>query len=424
MDKRRKLLAFAYKCLIVASLAALFAITGNSLGQTDPGNSHYADFLGYYRSAKIVLSEDRSRIYDRELQLKYFNSLGAAQQSTEFIYSQNPPFFFLLLAPFALLPLNLSFKLWIALSVLSTLAAVYLLLKVLHETKTSTAIFYTSAALLSAPGWICIAVGQMSWFMTALFALFFWAIRARKDLFCGIVLALSTSKFQYVFIMATALLGRRQWKALAYALLSELILLGGSAAVIGLNNVINYPLLLMNAETTRDYAGVFPEYMISLRGVFSLFFDRHAALLSSSILMFAGLLPLTMLWWQEKRLESRQSFAWASAITICAALLLSAHTHIYDDLLLLIAAAATLPMIHHLNSIDGDLSSGTTHGVAAKLWSAALLSFPFLSWMLLVTCNNVDALRRTPFAFLNLMLLMCALHMFFQKNLNKQKGDA
>jgi hypothetical protein len=214
-----------------------------------------------------------------------------------------------------------------------------------------------------------------------------------------------------------------RWKAIAWAIASELVLLGISAFVIGVGNVINYPSLLFNAETTKDYSGVFPEYMISMRGVLSLFLDRHAALLASSILMFASLFPLVLLWFHSKTDSTKSSFVWASSITVCTALLVSAHTHIYDDLLLLVPAALSLPLLF-VNRTTELTETKKTSAALEKLWSLLILSFPYLSWMLLIICNSFDAVRRTPFAFLNLVLLLCAVYFFFQGKQSKQKGDA
>jgi hypothetical protein len=406
MEKRQKLLAFAYSTFIVFSLLALFAITGKGLGEADPNSAMYADFVGYYRSAKMVLSPDRHKIYDRELQLKYFNALGAAQESTQFIYSQNPPFFLVLLAPFALLPLNLSFKLWIALSIISSAGTLYLLMKNRHGSKLPTALIFTAAALVSASGWICILVGQMSWFMACLVALFFYALLSRKDALCGLALALSTGKFQYLIPLAVPLIAQKRWRAIAYASLFELSLLLLAGLVIGAENVINYPSLLAKAETTRDYIGVFPEYMISLRGVFSLFLDRHQALLASSASMLLAAIPLSILWWDQNRTKNEVLASWAVAITVCSALLFSAHTHIYDDVLLLVAAACTVPRLW--SAAENEAVSNQVIRLPAILWQTILISFPISSWIVYVACSNFHQILRTPFAAINMLLLLCS----------------
>lgn len=414
MNKRRNLLSFAYITLILLSLIALYWTTGKDLGETNASKMYYADFVGYYRSGKMILSDDRTRIYDRQLQLKYFNELGAAQESSQFIYSQNPPFFFVILAPFALLPLNLSFKMWIVLSVFSAWISLHLLMKGLHNCGVKPSLMFTAAALLSAPGWICIAVGQMSWFITCLVALFFFAFLKSKNALCGLALALTTSKFQYVVLLSVPLLAQKRWKAIAWAAVFEFALLALSSLVIGLENVLNYPATLFNAETTKDYIGVFPESMISMRGILSLFLDRHQALIASSAIMFLGTIPMLWLWYVQSKINSKATISWAFAVTVCASLLLSAHTHIYDDVLLVIAAATTLPLIwQNKNTLETESSKGITIcGIARNIWTFALLLFPIASWVIYIFCNNTDQVKRTPFAFLNLILLLGAAIMF------------
>ena len=403
MDKKRdwrKLLGFSYSCFIVVSLICLFVMTGKDLGQTDPNSKIYADFVGYYRSGKMVLSEDRNKIYDREIQLKYFNELGAAQQSDQFIYSQNPPFFFLMLAPFASIPLSISFKIWIALSIVLPATAIHFLMKELHQTKWNTNMIFVLAALLSVPGWICVFVGQMSWFVALFFTLFCLGFIKKNDVLTGIALSLITSKFQYVFVLGIPVLASRRWRAIAWAAGTELILLAVSALILGPENVITYPKLLFSAETTKDYIGVFPEHMISLRGVLSLFLNTHQALVISSLLMFAGLIPLFIFWFKTSRNEAAENSAWALSITICAALLLSAHTHIYDDVLLLVVAALTLPFFW--KSIE-------YKGAAGTVWQTILYAFPAASWVIFIVCGNVELIKRTPFALINLILVIAGL---------------
>jgi hypothetical protein len=421
----RRLFLFFYSAFAVLSLVGLILISSKYLAAGGPDSSSYADFTGYYRSARIVLSSDRTRIYDRDLQLRYFNELAAARKSTEPIYSQNPPYFFVLLSPFALLPLKLSFTLWIVLSALSVFAALYLLMKRLPDAKPATAFVFAVTALISAPGWIGISVGQMSCFIAALTTLFVIGFMRRQDLLCGLALALTTTKLQYVFLLSAPLLAAGRWRAIAWGIVAEAALLSLSALVLGIDNVIKYPGLLFSAETTKDYQGVFPEYMISLRGVLSLAMDRHAALLSSTLIVFAGIIPIFLLWRQQRRFDSRETAAWAMSVTIILALLLSAHTHIYDDILLVIPAALTLPLLWRGSTVRGesgtaDCSPGsgrkdysTVYGIAAAVWQIMLLSFPVLSWVLFIVCNEFNVIKRTPFTFVNLLLTICGTACYF-----------
>src|SRR5262249_42487200 len=125
----------------------------------------------------------------------------------------------------------------------------------------------------------------------------------------------------------------------------------------------------------------------------------HMALVLSSIVVFASLVPLIFLWSRLKQ-EPKEAFLWAMSATIILALVLSAHTHIYDDTLLLVPAALTLPLL-----FDAEENS-----VCACLWRIIFLSFPWLSWGLLFSCNHFDSIKRTPFALLNIVLSICALN--------------
>lgn len=423
-----KLPLYLYCAASILVFLTLFAVSGFQLGKTNPESRTYADFIGYYRSGKIVLSSDRGKIYDRQVQLDYFNSLNAARHSEEFIYSQNPPFFFILVAPFALLPLELSFKLWVMLSVLAAGLALHFLRKLLDEgTIAAGSLLLTTCALISAPGWICIVVGQMSWYMLLFCTIFSIGLLSRKDFLTGIGLALIACKFQYSFLLGLPLLALKRWKAVGYAIGCGLFLLLISALVLGPENLINYPKLLAEAETTHDYSGVFPEHMISLRGVLSLFLSRQAALSTSTALMFLSLIPL-FLFWKDKGIDgSKARLAWAISVTVCSSLVFSAHTHIYDELLLALPAALTISLAKPAKcSGSGESSKDCPlrSYPAARIWKYLLVFLPFFSWFLFIFCNYMHTLKRTPFAALNLILLLCSLLCYYQqKKHEEQRGQ-
>lgn len=396
---RNKLLRFAYESIIFSTLISILVFLGPDLGKVGQNSLHFADFVHFYRMGQIVLSEDRKRIYEPAVQTKYLEALHVLQPSNEIFYAQNPPFFFLMLAPFATLPIEAAFKLWIALSTVCGSAAIAMFLKTAKNSEPRLTAVIIAAAIASSPGWLALAVGQTSWFMLAIISMYFRALLLKKDLNAGLFLALSLCKFQYTPFLAIPMIAACRWKVLLSAGAALILLLIIPAFVLGWQNILNYPQSLFLTEATNSYSGVFPEQMICIRGLLSNIMDRKTALLVSVPVMLAGLLALYSGWRQA--LSDGSGTYRMVAVTILAALVFSLHTHIYDALFIALAAAAL-----KANACEKKNDEQPAKPFSNKFFLTVLLaSYPLASWIMLVATINCDIAKRIPFLIYDALLL-------------------
>ncbi|MFN8553841.1 MAG: glycosyltransferase family 87 protein [Candidatus Obscuribacterales bacterium] len=393
-----------YFSLLLSAFVAISIGMGGELGKINSGKNTYADFVMFYRMAKMAASpSDRFRIYDKELQKSYFNQLNASVKTEQAVFSQNPPFTFLLVAPFALLPIEPAFRAWILLSCLAGIASIAGFMRLCTNASAPEILSIFFGTYISFSGFLCLAVGQTSWFMLSFILIFLYGLLKRNDAVSGLGLALTTCKFQYFPILMVPLIAQKRWKSLAWfsAIMGTLLCI--SAFYFGPQNVIGYPSMLFDAETTKAYDGVFPEFMISLRGLLSNLMPRGLALKVSGALMLVFLIPLYYAWVKHKPGETsstRSSFCLAS-ITVLCALILSTHTHIYDEIFL--AAATCCWLITERNDTTPNKQ------VIQVAFATIIWLYPFSSWAIcLIGMAYGGTLQRLPILIMNVILLLLA----------------
>jgi hypothetical protein len=404
----KNLFPFFILCLYSFWILALFCTFGKDLGRTSKDSNIYADFVSFYRIGQMAISDDRFQIYDEQLQLKYFNALGVTQKSSQPVFAQNPPFTFLVLIPFALLPLEASFKLWIFLSLALGLIAIAYFCRSLKTISHQEKALVFLGTLCSFPGFIALEVGQTSWFLLAFVLCFFAAFLKGHSFKAGLFLFLSTCKFQYLPFLFIPVLALKKWKVLFYFALIGIASLLASIYQFGPATVFNYPHILFHADTTTTYDGVFPEIMISLRGLLSNFMERKPALIITTALCLSSLIPLYRLWQKAEPVSQDKTITItepgtqalkAIALTTLAALLLSPHCHIYDDVLLALPALCLLGLKQLREK-------------PAKCSLAILAFLPLLSWILIIFLS--EHFKRMPFFVINFLLLGLFGKLFFK----------
>ncbi len=396
--QKKRLLIFAYECLLAIMLLGVVLTIGPNMGKVNANSTRYADFVNFYRMGQIVLSKDRNDIYNPSVQLRYFNNLKAAQHSEQSIFAQYPPPFFLLIAPFALLPIAVSFKLWIFLSVISAVTALVFFMHSLGNVTLRHIALVILAMCNSFPGILGLADGQTSWFMLAVLTLFFWSFFKQKNFLLGLFFTLSLCKLQYSPFLIIPLLAKRKFTALAWAVATSAVIFAISAIILGWPNVIEYIRILFGAESSSN-TGVFSNYMISMRGLVSFLTNGKTALIVSLFLMAVSLLPLYFAW-LKVQLSSPKAY-WLSGVTIISALIFSLHVHIYDDVLIALAAATFL-IAWNLNA------KLFANSVNWRLLLGLLMLFPIVSWPLYIGTIHFDVIKRIPFLVYNIVMLILA----------------
>jgi hypothetical protein len=334
-----------------------------------------------------------------------------------FSYSEYPPFFFSMVAPFTLLPIDLAYIVWCLDSILLSFAGLALLAKRACGLSWKQIALVFFCTLLSAPGVQTFALGQSSLILLPIAAFFCWTIIRKMDTLTGAAIALSTIKPQYAPFLCIIPLSTGRWWMLIVAVLGEIVLLLLAAATIGWRNVIHYPRVIAALDSGRIPAPIFMEYLVSIRQPLKLLPYPLPLVLGLTILA-VGAAALFYLW----RLATKTKVAteteneliiaydnrknlverWLLAATIMVALALSFHTHLHDCVLLSLPAVLTLPTLSLSRAFK-------LKPVALRFWTIGFLFYPLLGMLVYVYLDFNPDLKYGLFFFFNLLACLLSL---------------
>ena len=281
---------------------AIFVVSSAGLAVTRGG------FLCFYPVGKLA-RDHFSGLYDATLQQTYVIAQGG-------VPFDHLPYETLLFVPLSYLPLYPAFLVWSLLSFFCIVAATIIIRR--HYPKSDW--IYAAAF---APTLLVLTNGQDTALLVLLAALAFDAFAKKQDIQSGIFLALGLFKFQF-FIPLAAILGLRHRRLLTGFAAVSIPLLAANIAPLGKTGVMQYLTLTRLADNHES-----PQRLTALRGlVGSLFNSPHTWLviaLSVAMVLFAASI----------RTDRRALFSLAMLVS----LLVSYHSHLYDDVLLLIPIA-------------------------------------------------------------------------------------
>jgi Glycosyltransferase family 87 len=387
-EHRKDLLGFAYLalvgCIAIGFLhrTTIGAITGVLFFHRTPGGYAFNDYVAFYTAGKIVLSNMRSSIYDPAVQSQFYNQTIAPWSPgfsvKEIPLGQSVPWFFTLMAPFALVPIVISFALWNLVGGGLSILGLWALLKQQARDARFIRIFIIGMLGCYPVQWL-IRDGQNSWLLLAPLCLFLYGWFAKKDIPGGAGLACLIIKPQYLLFMAVPALACKKWKLLAAATVFASLHVLCALKVFGLPTLISYPAMLKATESSNP--AVFPSWMISLRGPMSIFMPTEKALMITTILYGVTLLAVIAFWWLSARKASEQKVRIAFAITLLACLLTSPHTHIYDFVIFAAVAACTMQAVEWFKASDLPQWS--------RSWCHILILLPFSTFMLYIVTDKI-----------------------------------
>lgn len=357
---------------VVTQIITLYA-TRAGLHYAETGRYVHCDFISFYMAGKMIGTADRLRIFDPAVQLSWQNLLISPDKIRACIYLPQIPFFFLIMWPFAWLPLKPAFAIWMTMSLVASFAGLFLLSRGKTLERASIAGMIVVGTIASTAGLKCLLVGQSSWWLLALVCFFYWSFSQKRDIACGIAAGVAAIKPHFLLFMLipVALSGRKKLLAATAAALAVVLL--GPGFIVGWTNVFCYPAFLLHYETTREFDMLFPERMVSIRGLLTLALPPAAAL-AAAFAAFALALALCSFIWHRCLKKQTISAAWAMAVSLVLLLVASPHTHVYDLILLALPAALTLPTWR-----AGEILALAPPSL--KLWCLTLLLYPLLSWL-------------------------------------------
>lgn len=400
------------RSVVVVALAYLAAVSGitiaaygeivnrasqNQLAYTCHNKNVYlSDFVQFYTAGKLVSSGQGQLIYDAEAISKNM-PVPLAQDTRIFVLFM--PFFISFVAPITLLSLHASFIFWILLSLASLTAASILILKGRRHFGAQMVATIVFCILASQPAWFTLFTGHACFFQYLFIAVFFWALFSKKDLPAALALALTSFKPQFALPLLVPALAQRRFKLLALAGAFELFLIILSILTLGPQTTFSGPLSVLQWE--HGQTDVIPR-MISLRAVLDTVVP-HNATAALTWTLFALWLAFTYRVW--RRADDAELTSAAAAITISGALLFSPHAHLYDAVLMGLAACFVWPR-HGFG--DFHRSSGF---LRLCLWSL-LAAYPLVSWYFFTSIGTGPNVLGYPFAGWDMAILVVMLLLF------------
>jgi hypothetical protein len=372
-------------------------------------------------AGKLFLSDRPDLIYDPMAQLQSLNVLIAPLSFTNterFTHSQlyYPPFFFALMAPFAVLPTTMAYVLWTLLCLGGGMYATSLILKRTDILTHRQQLFFLAACIVYLPVSQSIQIGYSSLLLFALVSAYFIFFQKRRDILAGMFLALTTIKFQYIWALLIPVVILKRFKLAASAFIGLVLLVGLSALRVGVSTVINYPSSLMNAEHATNI-----NQMVNFRGLFFNLLPESLAFPATALTTVMGGLFLLYVWIvavREYNQKDKNAQHWAIALTAVSCLLFSPHVQMSDCALLIIAAAYTLPMIDFQ-------SAWSLKSMALKIWCMTILLSPLISVALFVywaVLNHWWTMGLDPFALYNLIMFASGA-VYFCQTFSKPRTD-
>ncbi len=397
-----RLVAFvilSFSCLMIAHKLIVPLSDARWFIDKKTNEYHVIDFFQYYQASELARSRlDSCNVYNPERQRVWFNDLVAPLSSNEVFYNQQPPNFFPFLYPISLLPANFSYVLWCVLQTTFGLASLYALGSCGSLSKRDRLLFLLGV-LASFPAYSLIWHGNTTFWLLGWLCAYVLCFLKKRDIFSGIFMSFATFKPQYMFLMLLPALAGKRIKILAAFAVTECVLLAIASLIIGADNVISYPSIVKKAESYAGFIGVNPQVMISLRGILAQFLSIHDSLTYTSAAMFSSLIAMFFIW--KKYQSDEKNFGWLWAATISLAVLLSPHCHVFDFLLLSMAAVLTLKNLSILK-----LSS---EPMSYRIWCTIFLLTPVASWI----ANYALGHELAPIAFFFPLVLALSLLSFY-----------
>lgn len=278
------------------------------------GDAHF-DFGVFYYAAHMVFEGARHALYDLPIQ-RAFQAQFHRPPELLFCY---PPFVVIPFLCVAKLPIGAAFIIWTAVSLILFTWAVRTLAN-------SAGLRYGNWPVLVSLAFMPVASslghGQLSILVLSAYVLTYLLWRQGRPILGGLVLSIAEFKFQLVVGFIGVLILKRKWRELLGLGAGTGVLIGLSALVSGLPELLRYPAFLLQGNGD---AGSDLHKMACWRGLLSL-------VGADNVFLVAGLSVLTVVFaaWLWQTLDTGFSAA------ILAAILVSYHLSPEDLSLLLI----------------------------------------------------------------------------------------
>ena len=292
-------LPLALGIVFLVSLAAM---------QKDRAIKGQNDFVAFYAGGKLAGTQG---LYSRPANQAVIQSvLGFPLENVTYI---RPPFYAVLLKPLSLLPYRFAY------AAFSLAALASFLWFVVRFSKESPALpFFAS---MSIPLLTALCAGQDTPFLVAILGCSILLVRRERDVPAGLVLSLCAIKFHLFLFIPVLLLAKKRWHILSGMALGTVLLTGLGLLVAGI-------------DSTRGFLNTLRDPWINASSTINPDIHGLAGTLHGGAWLEAVLIALVLVafLWLQRRTDN---FELLLAASVVCGLLVSFHSGIFDDILLL-----------------------------------------------------------------------------------------
>lgn len=314
-----------------AAVAAMMALAYAYVVITGAHTIRLADFLAYYTGGTLILHGHGGSLYNfaavghAEAHISY--PLKMPGRVSPFIY---PPWFAVVMTPFALLPYAAAYVIWFAGNALFAAFSLVALGR-FAGLRGAAAVLVTMLGLSFLPVFAAFAQGQVSLLLLALLVFLVWALRSGHDVVAGVALSLLLIKPQYALPVAGVLLLRRNWSVCTVFAICAALLVVLPMPFLGSGIEGAYVKGLIHLSRLHGNAGYMapPHMNYSLQGWLSLVVPSHSTPARYALIGVAFVLTV----WgalRDRGVEAPVAFA------VLFGLLASPHVLVYDVSLLIL----------------------------------------------------------------------------------------
>jgi hypothetical protein len=302
------------------------------------------DFGCFWSATKAFLGNGPSAAYD--MSIVHARGIDLARASgyptpDTFVtgVSPYPPIFFLLIAPFTLLPPKIAFVLW---SLINIVLSAWVSLRLIADTRarrTQLAL----AALLTFPVMEGLVLGQPIGFLMLSMFLCWRSLVQKRELQAGIWAGLLLLKPQYIVLLALVMLIKRRWAFMRGFIAVGAVLGIGSLALLGFAGTLSYLDLLRNISSNAStIAGIHPGDMLSFNALVLNFLPglTPAASTFVTLALDFGAVAFVIWMWHGRWQDDPEILTHRVLVTMIATLLISHHNYVHGAALLVIPLLA------------------------------------------------------------------------------------
>jgi len=340
--------------LAVISFFVGFVLLTAPSGKNDTKRS--LDFTEFYVAGQMVCEGMGGRLYDLGLQAEKQSPVAPIHA-----FYLRPPFEAILFIPLTFVAYRTAYAIWVLVSVGLLAGACFLIVRITGVAEAVSQ--YTRGMIVDfglllvifltfGPSFNCLLIGQDTMLLLMVYTLVFIALKSRRDLAAGGLLACGLFKFHLVVPFVIIFLIRRRWRFLTgFAAVGGLLMLI-SVLVSGWGVFNSYAGMFLNSKY-RFLMGFEPQYAANIRGLVYLLARERVPVIVSFALVVS--LSVVLLWIVARRWENEDCDLSFSA-GLLGTILTGYHLFIYDLTLLLLAIAITCGELARRRTLLGQRS--------------------------------------------------------------------